>query len=86
MPLDTLFHQLTQLRVAVVGDVMLDTYLWGRVDRISPEAPVPVVHFKSTENRLGGAANVALNIKALDSIPILCSVCGNDEDGRIFSQ
>jgi D-glycero-beta-D-manno-heptose-7-phosphate kinase len=63
---------------------MIDRYLSGNVTRISPEAPVPVVHFQQTYDRLGGAANVALNIKALGSTPLLCSVVGNDEDGRIF--
>ncbi len=63
---------------------MLDTYLWGKVDRISPEAPVPVVALQSRENRLGGAANVALNIQALGAIPVLCSVIGNDNQGDIF--
>lgn len=57
---------------------MIDAYLWGRVDRISPEAPVPVVQLKRRESMLGGAANVALNIKALGGEPILCSVIGND--------
>ena len=64
---------------------MIDRYLSGNVTRISPEAPVPVVHFQQTFDRLGGAANVALNIKALGSTPLLCSVVGGDEDGRIFS-
>ena len=81
-----LLSKLENHKILILGDVMLDRYLAGQVTRISPEAPVPVVHFKSTEDRLGGAANVALNIKALGSIPILCSVCGNDEDGRIFSR
>lgn len=62
----------------VVGDVMIDAYLWGKVDRISPEAPVPIVSVNRRENRLGGAANVALNIQALGATPILCSVLGND--------
>ncbi len=80
-----LLSKLEHHKILILGDVMLDRYLAGQVTRISPEAPVPVVHFKSSEDRLGGAANVALNIKALDSTPILCSVCGNDDDGRIFS-
>lgn len=60
---------------------MIDRYLTGSVSRISPEAPVPVVRYKSTEDRLGGAANVALNVQALGGIPVLCSVVGNDADG-----
>lgn len=71
-------------KVLVVGDVMIDAYLWGNVERISPESPVPVVEIKTTEDRLGGAANVALNIKALDATPLLCSVVGTDRDGDLF--
>jgi len=67
--------------VLIVGDVMIDRYLRGSVSRISPEAPVPVVLHKQTEDRLGGAANVALNVQALGSRPILCSVVGEDADG-----
>lgn len=69
-------------KVLIVGDVMVDAYIIGKVDRISPEAPVPVVNIEKLENRLGGAANVALNIAALNAIPILCSVIGNDKDGH----
>jgi len=65
---------------------MIDAYLWGKVDRISPEAPIPVVSVTHRENRLGGAANVALNISELGAVPILCSVVGTDEKGNIFSQ
>lgn len=70
--------------VLVIGDVMIDSYMWGKVDRISPEAPVPVVSSNKIENRLGGAANVALNVQALGAVPILCSVIGNDDKGSIF--
>ena len=70
------------IRVLVLGDVMIDAYLFGKVDRISPEAPVPVVAVTHKENRLGGAANVALNLVALGAKPILCSVVGNDAEGR----
>lgn len=63
---------------------MLDRYLTGTVSRISPEAPVPVVLHQSTEDRLGGAANVALNVCALGGIPVLCSVVGADVDGEVF--
>jgi rfaE bifunctional protein kinase chain/domain len=62
----------------IIGDVMIDAYLWGKVERISPEAPVPVITRTSEENRLGGAANVALNIQSLGATPILCSVIGSD--------
>lgn len=67
--------------VLVVGDVMLDAYLWGRVDRISPEAPVPVVHVTQRSARLGGAANVALNLRALGATPIVVSTIGDDSAG-----
>jgi len=68
-------------KVLIVGDVMVDAYIIGKVDRISPEAPVPVVNIEKKESRLGGAANVALNIAALNALPILCSVIGNDTEG-----
>lgn len=70
---------LAQRRVLVVGDVMLDRYWHGAVDRISPEAPVPVVRVSREEERLGGAANVALNIKTLGARVTLLTVVGNDE-------
>ena len=63
---------------------MVDAYAWGEVDRISPEAPVPIFSCSSRENRLGGAANVALNIKSLGANPILCSVIGDDDRGKDF--
>lgn len=63
---------------------MIDSYVFGNVSRISPEAPVPIVAVNKKENRLGGAANVALNIKAMGANPILCSVVGNDENGKLF--
>ncbi|MBK8413784.1 MAG: D-glycero-beta-D-manno-heptose-7-phosphate kinase [Bacteroidetes bacterium] len=68
----------------VIGDVMTDSYLFGKVDRISPEAPVPVVHITSRDNRPGGAANVAININEMGAKAILCSVTGNDEGGQRF--
>lgn len=71
-------------RILVIGDVMIDSYLWGRVDRISPEAPVPVVSLHKRENRLGGAANVALNIRNLGGVPVLCTFTGKDEKGELF--
>jgi len=69
----------TRCRVLIAGDVMLDRYWFGDVSRISPEAPVPVVHVKRTEERPGGAANVARNITALDGRATLLSVVGDDE-------
>lgn len=67
-------------RIAVVGDVMLDKYVYGEINRISPEAPVPVVDIKKTEYKLGGAANVAHNIKSLGCKPVLIGVIGTDHD------
>ncbi len=80
----SLFGRFSDQRVLVIGDVMIDTYLWGKVGRVSPEAPVPIVSGVVDENRLGGAANVALNVKAMGAVPILCSVIGDDERGRLF--
>ena len=77
-----IFSEFNQLNVMIIGDIMVDAYLWGSVDRISPEAPVPIVQVDSRENRLGGAANVALNIKALGANAILCAVIGNDVKGE----
>jgi rfaE bifunctional protein kinase chain/domain len=80
--LNGLFEKFNDLTVLIIGDVMIDAYYWGKVDRISPEAPVPIVAVEKKESRLGGAANVALNIKAMGATPILCSVIGADEDGK----
>jgi D-glycero-beta-D-manno-heptose-7-phosphate kinase len=72
--------------VMVIGDVMVDAYIFGRVDRISPEAPVPVVTVEKRVSRLGGAANVALNLKSMGAEPVLCSVIGKDIKGDEFIQ
>ena len=69
-------------RVAVLGDCMLDRYLWGRVERISPEAPVPVVEVERESSALGGAGNVAANLCALGAEPLLLGVVGEDDEGR----
>ncbi len=82
--IQALFDGFAGRKVLIIGDVMIDAYLWGKVDRISPEAPVPVVALKKRESRLGGAANVALNIQSLGATPVLCSVIGNDDKGRQF--
>ncbi|MFZ5971584.1 MAG: bifunctional heptose 7-phosphate kinase/heptose 1-phosphate adenyltransferase [Bacteroidota bacterium] len=79
MDIRKIFNDFNKLRVLVVGDVMLDSYIWGSVDRISPEAPVPVVTVKKRDYRLGGAANVALNVKALGAEPVLCALVGEDD-------
>jgi rfaE bifunctional protein kinase chain/domain len=78
------FKSFNDLNVLIIGDVMIDSYMWGKVNRISPEAPVPIVAIESKERRLGGAANVALNIQAMGANPILCSVIGIDYEGQIF--
>ncbi len=79
-----LFTEFNNLKAIVIGDVMVDSYIWGQVNRVSPEAPVPIVEVEKRENRLGGAANVGLNLKALGATPILCSVIGDDPKGDDF--
>lgn len=74
-----LFDSFNEKKIMIVGDVMLDIYMKGKVERISPEAPVPIVSVTETFSRLGGAANVAQNLKSLGTKPILCSVIGNDD-------
>jgi rfaE bifunctional protein kinase chain/domain len=79
-----IFDAFEGMTVLVVGDSMLDAYMWGTITRNSPEAPVPIVDISRRENRLGGAANVALNVKSLNGRPILCSVIGPDKYGEEF--
>lgn len=79
---DELFQSFQQLKIGVIGDIMLDTYWWGKVDRISPEAPVPVVSVTKKEMRIGGAGNVTLNIKALGAAVHAISIIGKDEEGK----
>lgn len=79
-----IFRSFNNLNVLIIGDVMVDSYMWGKVGRISPEAPVPIVSVTKKERRLGGAANVALNVQALGANPILCSVIGVDYEGMSF--
>ncbi len=80
-----LFQSFANIKVGVVGDVMLDTYMWGKVERISPEAPVPVVSLTKKDYRIGGAANVGLNIVGLHAQVTMLSVLGNDEDGQLLT-
>jgi D-beta-D-heptose 7-phosphate kinase/D-beta-D-heptose 1-phosphate adenosyltransferase len=75
-----------KVSVLVVGDVMIDKYLWGDVTRISPEAPVPVVNLRETTFRAGGAANVAANIVGLGASAFLVGITGNDAEGQIFAE
>ncbi len=82
MNLKAVFDSFVGKRILIIGDVMLDEYIFGDVNRISPEAPVPVVHFKKKEHRLGGAANVALNINSLGATAIIASVIGKDNNAE----
>ena len=84
MTIKETFEAFNKLNVLIIGDVMIDAYMWGNVSRMSPEAPVPIVSVNTKENRLGGAANVALNVKAMGGNPILCSVIGDDEGSKVF--
>ena len=81
MDIEEIFQSFKNKKILVVGDVMLDRYMIGTVSRISPEAPVPIVELSNEEDRLGGAANVALNIVALGAQVLLGSVIGNDSNG-----
>ena len=79
---EALFGSFNHTKIGVVGDIMLDTYWWGSVDRISPEAPVPIVSLQRKETRVGGAANVALNLCALGAPTTLFAVIGKDAEGK----
>ena len=79
-----LFQSFTKLKVAVIGDVMLDTYWWGHVERISPEAPVPIITIYKKEQRIGGAGNVALNVHSLGSSITILGVVGQDEESKLL--
>ncbi len=70
--------------VLIVGDIMLDEYIWGRVNRISPEAPVPVVDVTDRSVRLGGAANVVQNLSSVGIKPYLAAICGEDSNGKLL--
>ncbi len=84
--LDHYFESIHRQEILVIGDVMLDEYIEGDVSRISPEAPVPVVNIRSRKKCLGGAANVALNLRAMGAAPILCGIIGEDSKGFDFLQ
>src|SRR5690349_9453360 len=81
-----LFDSFSTLKVGVIGDVMLDTYMWGRVDRISPEAPVPIVSLNKKEYRIGGAGNVALNCVSLGANVAVLSVTGDDKEALLLEE
>ncbi len=82
MDVNQLFEDFSRRKILVLGDVMIDAYLEGKVNRMSPEAPVPIVSFTSEEQRLGGAANVALNLLSLGASVTICSVIGDDNNGK----
>lgn len=78
------FDSFNDMSVLIIGDAMIDAYVYGSVNRMSPEAPVPIVDVEKRENRLGGAANVARNIQSMGAKPILCTAIGNDTPGQQF--
>jgi len=84
--IDRLLSSMKGRKIAVVGDLMLDRYIWGKVSRISPEAPVPIVDMESEQVRLGGAANVAQNVKTLGGDPLLLGITGDDNSGKILKE
>ncbi len=79
---DPWLQSFTGMRVLILGDVMIDRYVQGKVTRVSPEAPVPVVEYRSSSNRLGGAANVALNVREMGAEPVLVAVVGDDAEAE----
>ncbi len=79
-----LFRKFSEMHVVIIGDSMIDTYLWGSSERISPEASIPVIRIEKQEDRLGGAGNVAMNIKAFGAKTTLISWIGDDEKGKSF--
>src|SRR6516164_6238262 len=85
MDFTELFKNFSSVKIGVVGDMMLDTYWWGNVERISPEAPVPVVTVDRKEYRIGGAGNVALNLASLGTPVSVFSVFGDDDDSQILT-
>ena len=86
MQAEQIIKRFKDLTVLIIGDVMIDSYLWGVTERVSPEAPVPIVNVTQKEHRMGGAANVALNVKALGATPIICTVIGADEMAMVYSE
>lgn len=84
MKYESVLNEFKEKRILVIGDAMLDAYILGKVTRVSPEAPVPVVALDKKENRIGGAGNVALNLKNLGASPIIATVVGTDSEGRIL--
>jgi rfaE bifunctional protein kinase chain/domain len=83
---EELFNDFNSLKIGVIGDVMLDTYIWGKVDRISPEAPVPIVSLHHKEQRIGGAGNVAINCSSLGAKVFMLGVTGDDDEAAQLEQ
>jgi len=83
---EELFNDFNSLKIGVIGDVMLDTYIWGKVDRISPEAPVPIVSLHHKEQRIGGAGNVAINCSSLGAKVFMLGVIGDDDEASQLEQ
>ena len=83
---EELFNDFNSLKIGVIGDVMLDTYIWGKVDRISPEAPVPIVSLHHKEQRIGGAGNVAINCSRLGAKVFMLGVTGDDDEASQLDQ
>ena len=81
-----IFSKFNNLNILIIGDVMVDAYIWGAVERISPEAPVPIISVKKRDFRLGGAANVALNVLSMGARPVLCAMAGDDVNGKRLLQ
>jgi rfaE bifunctional protein kinase chain/domain len=77
-----IFNHFNGLKALVIGDLMIDSYIYGKASRISPEAPVPIVHVRQRERRLGGAGNVALNLKSLGAETTICALIGQDAQGE----
>ena len=86
MDIKKLFQGFKNKKVLIIGDAMIDSYMWGEINRMSPVAPVSIVEVKKSESRLGGAANVALNLKALGASAILCSLVGTGNRGVLFKK
>ena len=80
--LDKIIAGTREKKVLVFGDLMVDEYLWGKVNRISPEAPVPIINISNAQGRFGGAANVAFNLVGLEQTPILVGLIGNERMGE----
>lgn len=84
--IDEIFSSFNGQKILIIGDIMIDSYVWGNAERISPEAPVPVIQVRKKEKRLGGSGNVARNLLAMGAHPVLCSVIGDDPEGKYLTE